>query len=73
MGQGAAGALALVLIWVAFIAFFVAFHPGGLTLANGQSAQNPRDVILWLMQRVAGGSPVTSAGGGTGNAPTQAE
>jgi hypothetical protein len=73
MGQGAAGALALVLIWLAFVSFFVAFHPGGLTLANGSPAQNPRDVVLWLMQRAAGGSPETSVAGGTGTAPVQAE
>lgn len=56
MGEGASGALALVLFWVAFVSFFVAFHPGGLQV-NGKPAQNPKDVILWLMQRVAQGSP----------------
>jgi hypothetical protein len=57
MGAGASGALALILFWVAFICFFAAFHPGGIKLADGTPAQNPRDVILWLMQRVASGSP----------------
>lgn len=56
MGSGASGALALVLFWVAFICFFVAFHPGGLQV-SGHPAQNPKDVVLWLMQRVAAGSP----------------
>lgn len=56
MGKNAAGALALVLLWLAFAAFFVAFHPGGLEL-NGHAAQNPRDVVLWFMQRAAKGAP----------------
>jgi hypothetical protein len=54
MGQGASGALALILFWIAFTCFFVAFHPGGIQV-NGHAAQNPRDVILWLMQRIATG------------------
>jgi hypothetical protein len=54
VGQGASGALALLLFWLAFLGFFVAFHPGGLEL-NGHKAQNPRDVFLWLMQRVTEG------------------
>jgi hypothetical protein len=56
MGQGASGALALILFWLAFICFYVAFHPGGIQV-NGHPAQNPRDVILWLMQRVTQGAP----------------
>jgi len=63
MGKGAAGAIALILLWVAFASFFVAFHPGGITV-NGHPAQNPRDVILWLMQRFATG---TKSGDGTQN------
>lgn len=55
MNQGVAGALALILLWLSFAAFFVAFHPGGLTV-NGKPAENPRDVILWFMQRAAQGT-----------------
>lgn len=68
MGKGANGALALLLLWIAFAAFFVSFHPGGLVLADGTAAQNPRDVIVWFMQRIAGGpnsmptAPGTSGG-----------
>lgn len=64
MGKGAAGALALLLMWIAFVCFFVAFHPGGIEV-NGHSAQNPRDVILWFMQRIARGVPAQDAGGET--------
>lgn len=63
MGSGASGALALILLWLAFLCFFVAFHPGGIQV-NGHDAQNPKDVILWLMQRVTTGSehPSTDTG-----------
>jgi uncharacterized spore protein YtfJ len=40
---------------MAFVAFFVAFHPGGIKLADGTPAQNPRDVILYLIQKMTGG------------------
>lgn len=62
MGRNAAGALALLLLWLAFASFFVAFHPGGLVLSGGQKAQNPRDVILWFIQRAATGSTTTGTG-----------
>jgi hypothetical protein len=56
LNKGTAGALALILLWLSMMAFFVAFHPGGLQV-NGHAAQNPRDVILWFMQRIAAGTP----------------
>jgi hypothetical protein len=56
MGKNAAGALALVLLWISLTSYFVAFHPGGIEI-NGHAAQNPRDVLLWLMQRLATGTP----------------
>jgi hypothetical protein len=40
---------------MSFACFFVAFHPGGLRI-NDHAAQNPRDVILWFMQRAATGA-----------------
>jgi hypothetical protein len=59
MGKGAAGAMALVLLWIAFASFFVAFHPGGLVMSNGNRAQNPRDVIIWFMERITEGPSVS--------------
>lgn len=61
MNKGAAGGLALVLLWIGFVAFFVAFHPGGLQI-DGHAAQNPRDVILWLIRRAASGPPQSAQG-----------
>jgi hypothetical protein len=55
VSKGVAGAFGLILLWMAFVAFFVAFHPGGIKLADGTPAQNPRDVILYLIQRLTGG------------------
>jgi hypothetical protein len=55
MGKGVAGAFGLILLWLAFVAFFVAFHPGGIKLADGTPAQNPRDVVIYLIQRLTGG------------------
>jgi hypothetical protein len=62
VGKGATGALALILLWVAFAAFFVAFHPGGIrddlfkSSSNPQgNARNPRDVLLWLIKRATTG------------------
>ncbi len=74
MNKGASGALALILLWVAFVAFFVAFHPGGIkdpmfvTKDNPQGyARNPPDVIIWMIKRAISGSPDTTAAssGGT--------
>jgi hypothetical protein len=55
MSKGVAGAFGLILLWMAFVAFFVAFHPGGIKLADGTPAQNPRDVVIYLIQRLTGG------------------
>jgi hypothetical protein len=68
MNKGAAGALALILLWISFASFFVAFHPGGIrdpmfkTTDNPQGyARNPADVIVWLMKRAASGSSSTAS------------
>jgi len=54
MNKTTAGAIGLVLLWVGFAMLFVAFHPGGIEV-NGKPAKNPRDVILWFIQKVASG------------------
>lgn len=48
MSKSALFALAVVLLWIAGVCFFVAFHPGGLTV-NGNPAQNPSDVLKYLI------------------------
>lgn len=64
MSKGVAGAAALVLLWLAFVAFYVAFHPGGIrsktfvSKDNPQGlAQNPRDVIIYFIQQLTQGKP----------------
>lgn len=54
-------AIALILLWLAFFCFYVAFHPGGVQL-DGHPAQNPTDVIKALIQNLGKGS-----GGGAAN------
>lgn len=53
-------AVAMVLLWLAGLSFFAAFHPGGIYV-NGKPAANPVDVIRYLMwkagQKGDGGSP----------------
>lgn len=68
MNNGASGALALILLWVAFAAFFVAFHPGGIadpmfvTPGNPKGfARNPVDVLVWLIKRATQGGSNASA------------
>jgi hypothetical protein len=63
VNKGATGALALILLWIAFASFFVAFHPGGIrdpSFVDPKNnpaglARNPRDVLIWLMKRAAQG------------------
>ena len=68
MNKGASGALALIMLWLAFASFFVAFHPGGIrdpmfvTTDNPQGyARNPPDVIIWMIKRAISGSPADAA------------
>ena len=68
MNKSAGGALALILLWVAFAAFFVAFHPGGITdpmfvtSSNPKGyARNPVDVITWLIKRATQGPSAASS------------
>lgn len=62
MSKGVAGAIAVVLLWLAFVSFFVAFHPGGIRSDTFKSdnnpqgyARNPRDVFLYFVKKIAGG------------------
>jgi hypothetical protein len=63
MSKGVAGATALVLLWIAFVAFYVALHPGGIRSTSFVSddnpnglAQNPRDVIIYFIQQLTQGN-----------------
>jgi hypothetical protein len=49
--RGVMFAIALLLFWIAGLAFFTAFHPGGITKDNGDAAQNPTDVIKYLLAK----------------------
>lgn len=79
MNKSAGGALALILLWVAFAAFFVAFHPGGIsdpmfvTSSNPKGyARNPVDVITWLIKRATQGPSASSSNAPTTDASTGA-
>jgi hypothetical protein len=58
MSKGVAGAIAVVLLWIGFVSFYVAFHPGGITspmfvdtkLNPKGNARNPRDVMLYFIE-----------------------
>jgi hypothetical protein len=70
VNKGATGALALILLWVAFAAFFVSFHPGGIrddmfkSKGNPQGvARNPRDVLIWLIKRATQGASKADSSG----------
>lgn len=63
--RGVMFAVALLLFWIAGIAFFTAFHPGGITKENGDSAQNPIDVIKYLLEKGGEGAPANTDTTGT--------
>lgn len=63
--RGVMLAVALLLFWVAGVAFFFAFHPGGVKLTDSASgktsdAQNPIDVLKYLLQKGGIGASTTS-------------
>src|SRR5882724_202564 len=72
MSKGVAGAIAVILLWMSFAAFFVAFHPGGIRSDTFKSdsnpqgyARNPRDVFLYFVDKLAHGYKNTGGTGGT--------
>lgn len=64
--RGVMLAFALILFWVAGVAFFTAFHPGGVQNEDGTPAQNPVDVLKWIITRLGEGSGTTSSDTSTG-------
>lgn len=71
MSKAVSGAIAVILLWIAFVSFYVAFHPGGITSPMFQDpqnnpegqARNPRDVFLYFVELwskgINTGQPVT--------------
>jgi hypothetical protein len=63
MSKGVYGAFGLVLLWMAFASFFIAFHPGGLRspmFVDPQKnptglARNPRDALLYFIEKLTTG------------------
>lgn len=56
MNKGVAGAIGVILLWISFVSFYVAFHPGGITSPMFTDknnphgyARNPRDVFLYFV------------------------
>lgn len=79
MNKGASGALALMLFWIAFTSFFVAFHPGGIRdpmfvdKDNPQGmARNPAQVLVWMIKRAIAGGPGAAASTAAGAAAPDA-
>lgn len=48
MGGNARLALGFLLLWVAGVAMFAAFHPGGV-MVEGKPAKNPADILRYLI------------------------
>jgi type II secretory pathway component PulC len=48
MGDGTRLAIAILILFLAMVAFFFAFHPSGVANANGQPVNNPNEILQWL-------------------------
>jgi hypothetical protein len=60
MGDGTRLAVAILILFLAMVAFFFAFHPAGVEL-NGQPVNNPAEILQWLF----GQWDATTSGGGS--------
>jgi hypothetical protein len=59
MSDGAKLAIAILVLWIALVFFFFAFHPGGV-----KNVSNPGQMLKWLVDefgKLAGGNTVTTA------------
>lgn len=59
MGGGTRLAIAILILFLAMVCFFFAFHPGGV-----QGVSDPDTMLQWLMgefQNTASGNPVSAA------------
>lgn len=48
MGDGARLAVAILILFLAMVAFFFAFHPSGVANADGTPVNNPAEILKWL-------------------------
>lgn len=60
-------AIGIILLWLAGLAFFVAFHPNGVTMPDGKAARNPGDVLKYIIAEVHGGKSDNSGFSGGGS------
>lgn len=49
-------ALGTLLMWLAGLAFFVAFHPNGVVMPDGKPAKNPADILKYMIFEARGGA-----------------
>lgn len=59
MNDGPKLAIAILVMWIALVFFFFAFHPGGV-----KNVSNPGQMLKWLVDeftKLAGGSTSTTA------------
>lgn len=77
MSKGSRFAMALVLFWIAFLCFYIAFHPGGIQVpgpdpstgkGKTHSASNPTEVFKQVISNLAtkgatGGGSQSQGGG----------
>lgn len=69
MTKGSRFAFALILFWLSFFGFYIAFHPGGIQMPGpdpktGQGTTHPagnvRDVITHVISSIASGNTSSS-------------
>lgn len=48
MGDGSRLAIAILILFLAMVAFFFAFHPSGVANADGSPVKNPGEILQWL-------------------------
>jgi hypothetical protein len=59
MSDGTKLAIAILVMWIALVFFFFAFHPGGV-----KNVSNPGQMLKWLVDQfsnLAGGNATTTA------------
>lgn len=48
MGDGSRLAVAILVLFLAMVAFFFAFHPHGVANPDGSAVNNPGDILKWM-------------------------